>query len=139
MAGLFPLLSLNLFQLVGLSLNIVCLLIVFLLGKVVLDLSQVEQLSGLLVCWRKLLLQGDAVVFKVLNVLFFQLLDFFLVIFLSTLNFIVPVEIKLLVLLDMSIFTLLSLLLMGKEHLLHRPLELLLLKFGNAVLGHFSL
>lgn len=80
-----------------------------------------------------------SVCLDVLSVLFFKILDFLLVILLSLLELSVPVFIKLLVLFDVSLFTLLALLFVQKDELLHLGSELLFLKLSNPILGKFCL
>ena len=115
------------------------LLIALLLGHLVLDLSQVEQLSGLLVlCWQGGL-QVLTVVFQVLGVLFLHGENLVLVVLLSLLELVVPVLIEVLVLLNVGLFAFFALLLVHEDQFLLLAVKVLLLKFSNAVLCHFGL
>ena len=50
----------------------------------------------------------------------------------------VPILVELLVLFDVSLFTLLSLVLVVKSHFFHLTLEVLLFEFSDSVLSHLS-
>ena len=64
---------------------------------------------------------------------------FLLILLLSPLEFEVPMLVEILILLDMGLLDLFLLLLMGEHQLLVLHVVLLLLQFGDPILGHFSL
>ena len=132
-------LTLPLFQLVGTLLHLVSLLVVLLLGQVLLDLSQVEQLRGELECERLCLLHVESVLFNGLGMGLLELLDLPLVIFLCLLQLKVPVLVEILVALDVSSLNLFLSLLMLEDQSLVLNVELLLLKLCYPVLSHLSL
>jgi hypothetical protein len=133
------LLTFFLFKLLCADLDLMSLLIALLLGHLVLDLSQVEQLSGLLVlCWQGGL-QVLTVVLQVLGVLFLHGENLVLVVLLSLLELVVPVLIEVLVLLNVGLFAFFALLLVHEDQFLLLAVKVLLLKLSNAVLCHLGL
>jgi hypothetical protein len=115
------------------------LLIVLLFGHLLLNLPQVKQFGRLLVQRGQLGLQDLSVLFKLGGVLLLQQQNFILVVTLGQLQFVVPVLVKVLVLLNVGLLALLSLLLVHENQLFLGPVELLLLQLGNAIFGHLSL
>lgn len=115
------------------------LLIILLSGHLLLDLAEVEELSGLLVLGGQGALQVLAVLLEVLRVLLFHGQNLVLVVLLGLLKLIVPVLVEVLVLFDVRLLALLTLLLMHEDEFLLGAVKLLFLELGNPVLGHFSL
>jgi hypothetical protein len=131
--------ALHLLELLGADLHLVSLLIVLLSGHLLLDLAQVEQLSGRFVQRGQFCLQLLSVLLKLLSVSLFEGEDLVLVIGLSLLELVVPMLVEVLVLLDVGLLALLSLLLVHKDEFLLSSVELLFLEFSNSVLGHLCL
>jgi hypothetical protein len=99
----------------GAHLHLMRLLVVLLSRHLLLDLAQVQQLSRTLVHRWQLCLQTNSVCFKLLSVSFLERQNLVLIISLSLLQLVVPVLIKVLILLDVGLFALLSLLLVHEN------------------------
>jgi hypothetical protein len=99
----------------GAHLHLMRLLVVLLSRHLLLDLAQVQQLSRTLVHRWQLCLQTNSVCFKLLSVSLLERQNLVLIISLSLLQLVVPVLIKVLILLDVGLFALLSLLLVHEN------------------------
>jgi len=88
---------------------------------------------------RQLLLKIGAILLQISVMLILKGLDFRQVFILSGLKYIVPVLVKLLVLVKVSVFALLTLLLVVVDHFLHLARVLLLFQFLNTIRSHLSL
>jgi len=73
-----------------------------------------------------------------MGVLVFKGKYFVLILLLRVFELLVPVFVELLVLFDVGLFTLLTLLLVHEDHLLHLTGVLLFFQFDDSVFSHFS-
>ncbi len=110
-----------------------------LLGLRILYLLQVEQLSAEFEGERQLLLKDLAVLLDFIGVAVLQFREGLGVLLLSLEEVLVPLLVELLVLLDVRLLALLPLLRLVEDELLKAAVVVLLLKFGDAVFGHFGL
>ena len=85
------------------------------------------------------MLKIGAILLQISVMLILKGLDFRQVFILSGLKYIVPVLVKLLVLVKVSVFALLTLLLVVVDHFLHLARVLLLFQFLNTIRSHLSL
>ena len=115
------------------------LLVILLLCEVLLDLTQIEELSRVFEFKWEGLLQVLPVLLQLLSMTSLKLLDLGLVLLLSFLKLHVIVLVEVLVLLNMSLLDFLLALLMAEKELLVLHVEFLLLQLLNTILRHLSL
>ena len=115
------------------------LLVILLLCEVLLDLTQIEELSRVFEFKWEGLLQVLPVLLQLLSMTSLKFLDLSLVLLLSFLKLHVIVLVKVLVLLNMSLLDFLLALLMAEKELLVLHVEFLLLQLLNTILRHLSL
>ena len=132
-------LALFLFQFIGPLLHLVRLLVILLLCEVLLDLTQIEELSRVFEFKWEGLLQVLPVLLQLLSMASFKFLDLSLVLLLSFLKLHVVVLVEVLVLLNMSLLYFLLALLMAEKELLVLHVKFLLLELLNTILRHLSL
>ena len=132
-------LALFLFQFIGPLLHLVRLLVILLLCEVLLDLTQIEELSRVFEFKWEGLLQVLPVLLQLLSMSSFKFLDLSLVLLLSFLKLHVIVLVEVLVLLNMSLLNFLLALLMAEKELLVLHVKFLLLQLLNTILRHLSL
>ena len=126
-------------HLVGLLLHLVSILVLLLTGQVLLDLLQVEQLSGQFKCHRQRVFEVFSVLLQLLGMFVLESDLLLLIVLLCFLELAVPVFVELLVLLDVCLLALLSLLCLVKQKFLASALVILLLQLSHAILGHLGL
>ena len=132
-------LALFLFQFIGPLLHLVRLLVILLLCEVLLDLTQIEELSRVFEFKWEGLLQVLPVLLQLLSMTSFELFNLSLVLLLSFLKLHVIVLVEVLVLLNMSLLDFLLSLLMAEKELLVLHVKFLLLQLLNTILRHLSL
>lgn len=98
------------FQILASDLDLMSFLILLLLGEVILDLLLVEQFSGILEGKRELFLKIITIRLKFKSVFVFQFTESLSIFFLGLKKIVIPLLVELLVLFDVSLFTLFSLL-----------------------------
>ena len=109
------------------------------LGAVLLLPAEVQERGRGSKVSHQLLLELRPVFLQHLSVVFFKALQGALIFLGCCLEFVVPVSVELLVLFNVSIFAVLALLLMHKEHLFHGAKVLLLFELSDAVFSQFCL
>ena len=132
-------LALNFLQLVCPLLHLMRLLVVLLLGEVLLNLAQIEELGRIFEFEWERRLQVLPVLLQLLRMTSLELLNLSLILLLCLLELHVIVLIEVLVLLDMCLLDFFLALLMAKEKLLVLHVKFLLLELLDAILCHFSL
>jgi hypothetical protein len=132
-------LALLFLHLLALDLNLVCLGILLLAGKLLLDLLEVEEFGGLLEGEGQLLLEEAAVLLEVADVFVFERANRLLVLLLDLGERLVPPLVEVLILHQVRLLHFFPLSRLVIDQLLPPPREVLYLQFLNAVLGHLCL
>lgn len=120
-------------------LNLMGLGVFLLLSEAFLNFLLVEELRREFESKRQFFLENLAVFFNLLGMSILEFSESLSVFLLSVEKILVPLLIELLVLLNMCLFTLLSLLSLVENQLLVTAIVVLMLKLCNSVLGHLSL
>ena len=131
-------LALILFHLIGPLLHLMRLLVILLLGEVLLDLSQIEELGRIFEFKWERRLQVLPILLQLLSMTSLELLNLYLILLLCFLKLHVIVLVEVLILLDMSLLYFFLALLMAKEKLLVLHVKFLFLELLDAILCHFS-
>ena len=126
-------------HLLSLDLHLMGLSVLLLLGQLLLDLLQVEQLSRLLESQGQPLLENLSVLLQVAHVALLKSADRLLVLLLNLRQRVVPALVEVLVLHEMGLLYLLALTCLIVDELLASAVEVLDLELLDAVLGHLSL
>lgn len=121
-----------------LDLDLMSLSVLLLAGELPLDLSQIEQLSGVLESQRQPLLQQLSVLFQVTNVSVLESTSGLLILLLNLCESLVPSFVEVLILHEVRLLHLLAFAGLLVNKLLAAACEVLDFKFLNAVLGHLS-
>jgi len=126
-------------QLLASDLNLMCLLILFLLGQVVLDFLHVQKLRAKFESQWKFISEDLSIALNLSCVPRFELAQGLGIFFLSLKQILVPLLVEFLVLLNVSLLALLSLLCLVENELLVSAVIVLLLKLNDSILGHLGL
>ena len=149
MTLLHVLFALDGLQFLAPHLNLMCLLIpannkdvenlLLLLGQILLNLLLVQELGTELERQRQSVLEGLPIGLDLNCMPVLKLAEGRAVFLLSLQQILVPLLVELLILLDVGLLTLFPLLCLIENQLTKAPIIILLLEFGNSILGHLSL